>query len=309
MAARAPIDSVMLVGFGGPTNSAEIRPFLDNVLRGRPVPRERYDAVVHHYEALGGRSPYNDLTTRQAAALRAALGSNGITIPVEVGMRNWSPYVDDAMRQLTDAGARRVLAFIMAAHRSEASWERYQETVEAARTKLGDKAPETVYPEPWHEHPKFISAVAARIRQALARFENDAPTSAQLIFTAHSIPVAMADAGGYVGQLTRSAELAAASIGIDKWSIAYQSRSGSSHQAWLEPDIRDTIKTLDARAAIVMPLGFLCDHVEVLYDLDIEAAAVAREGRIRMERAPTVGDHPDFIAMMASIVRGHLSQD
>jgi protoporphyrin/coproporphyrin ferrochelatase len=307
MAKRNAIDSVLLVGFGGPTKSDEVRPFLDNVLRGRPVPRERYEEVVHHYERLGGRSPYNDSTNRQAAALRAVLANDDLKIPIEVGMRNWTPYVDDAMRRLRDASARRTLALIMAAHRSEASWERYQATVGEAQAKLGGSAPEVVYPEPWHANPQFIRAVAARIEQAIARFADDPPSSTRLIFTAHSIPAAMAAASGYAEQITRSSQLAADALGIEKWTLAYQSRSGSPHEAWLEPDVRETIRNLDARAAIVMPIGFLSDHVEVLYDLDIEAAAVARECGVRMERAPTVGDHPDFIAMMASIVRTHLA--
>ncbi len=140
MAAKAKCDAVLMIGFGGPTRADEVRPFLDNVLRGRPIPRERYEEVVHHYDLLGGRSPYNDLTMRQAAALRAELAKKGVRVPVAVGMRNWKPYVTDAMRTLADAGARRVLGFIMAAHRSEASFERYQATVEDARTALGEAA-------------------------------------------------------------------------------------------------------------------------------------------------------------------------
>jgi protoporphyrin/coproporphyrin ferrochelatase len=304
--ASPAIDSVLLVGFGGPTGPDEVRPFLDNVLRGRLVPRERYEEVVRHYDHLGGRSPYNELTLRQAGSLRAALARDRVTIPIEVGMRNWTPYVDDALRTLAEAGGRRTLAFILAAHRSEASWERYQVTVRAAQSKLDGRAPEIVYPEPWHEHPLFISAVVARVRDALARLDINDRADAHLIFTAHSIAVAMAAASGYVEQLTQSSRLAAHSLGTKTWQLAYQSRSGSPREPWLEPDVAEAIRNLNSRAAVVMPLGFLCDHVEVLYDLDIELAKVARECEIRMERAATVGDHPDFIAMMASIVRSHL---
>jgi ferrochelatase len=305
MAAKAKCDAVLMIGFGGPTRADEVRPFLDNVLRGRPIPHERYEEVVHHYDLLGGRSPYNDLTMRQAGALRAELEKKGARIPITVGMRNWKPYVADAIRALADGGARRVLGFIMAAHRGEASFERYQATVDEARAQLGEAAPEVVYPQPWHDHPLFTTAVASRAREAYSRLEFPERRGARLIFTAHSIPVAMANAGPYVEQLTESARIVAAELGVDTWQFAYQSRSGNPRDAWLEPDIKETIRSLDANSAVVVPIGFLCDHVEVLYDLDIEAAEVARDAGIQMERAPTVGDHPLFIEMMASIVAAH----
>jgi protoporphyrin/coproporphyrin ferrochelatase len=305
MAAKAKCDAVLMIGFGGPTRADEVRPFLDNVLRGRPIPRERYEEVVHHYDLLGGRSPYNELTMRQADALRTELAKRNASVPIAVGMRNWEPYVADAMRALANSDARRVLGFIMAAHRSEASFERYQATVNDARAQLGEAAPDIVYPATWHDHPLFVTAVASRAREALSRIEFPDRTRARLIFTAHSIPVAMAQAGPYVEQLTQSARMVAADLGIDTWQFAYQSRSGSPRDAWLEPDVKETIRNLDAKIAVVVPIGFLCDHVEVLYDLDIEAAQVARDAGIRMERAPTVGDHPLFIEMMASIVAAH----
>ncbi len=301
----AAIDSVLIVGFGGPTRPDEVRPFLDNVLRGRAVPRARYEEVLQHYERIGGRSPYNDHTMRQAAALNDALARDGSAIPIEVGMRNTNPFVEDAMKRLTERGARRTLAFIMAAYRSEASWERYQQNVEDARTKLGAHAPEVEYPAPFHAHPMFIRATAARVAEALARLDARERAGARVIFTAHSIPVAMANASPYVAQLEETARLTAATLGIENWTLAYQSRSGSPREPWLEPDVIAVLKNRNSRAAVVAPIGFLCDHVEVLYDLDIEAAAVAREQGIHFERAPTVGDHPDFVAMMASMVRAY----
>lgn len=307
MSANSKCDGVLLIGFGGPTRADQVRPFLDNVLRGRPVPKERYEAVVHHYDLLGGRSPYNDLAMIQAAALHAELRKKNIPAPVSVGMRNWTPYVVESMRALADGGARRVLGFILAAHRCEASFERYQETVREAQATLGERAIEVVYPEPWHDHPLFIKAVASRAREAYARLEASERSRAALIFTAHSIPVAMARAGTYVEQLTQSARMVAAELGIDRWQFAYQSRSGSPRESWLEPDINATIRSLDTKLAVVVPLGFLCDHVEVLYDLDIETKQIARECGVRMERAPTVGGHPLFIEMMATIARPYLA--
>ncbi len=302
MTAKATCDAVLMIGFGGPTRADQVRPFLDDLLRGRPIPRERYEEVVRHYDLLGGRSPYNDLTMRQAAALREELAKKGAQVPVAVGMRNWEPYLADSIHALADGGARRVLGFIMAAHRSEASFERYQAAVNDACAALGEAAPEFVYPQPWHDHPQFIAAMASRAREAYARLDDQAQSRARLIFTAHSIPVAMAQAGPYIDQLTQSARMVAAALGIGTWHFAYQSRSGSPREAWLEPDIKETLRSLDANVAVVVPIGFLCDHVEVLYDLDIEAADIARQAGIRMERAPTVGVHPLFIEMMASII-------
>jgi len=309
MASGERCDSVLVVGFGGPTRSEEIRPFLDNVLRGRPVPRERYEEVVRHYQIMGGRSPYNELTIRQTDSLRAEFARGGIAVPIEVGMRNWEPYVVDAMVALERAGARRALGFIMAAFRSEASWERYQAVVRAAREAIGPRAPEVEYPEPWHTHPRFIAAVAGRVNEALERIESAERGRARLIFTAHSIPVAMAADAPYVDQLTESCRMVAARVGIKTWTLAFQSRSGSPRDPWLEPDIKAALQNLKKGSiALVVPIGFLCDHVEVLYDLDVDAARIARESDVRMERAATVSDHPEFIAMIADIVRAHLGR-
>jgi protoporphyrin/coproporphyrin ferrochelatase len=300
------VDAVLLIGFGGPTRSEEIRPFLDNILRGRPIPKERYEEVVHHYEVMGGRSPYNELTMRQADALRGRLRRDAIEIPVVVGMRNWPPYIVEAMRDLVHHRKRRVLGFILAAHRCEASWERYQVAVDAARSEIGSDAPQVEYPQPWHTHPKFIEAAVARVIEALARLDQNEAKRAELIFTAHSIPVPMDSASGYADQIRESAAAVASKLKCDSWQLAFQSRSGAPRDPWLEPDIGDAIRKLDGRPAIVMPIGFLCDHVEVAYDLDVEAAKIARECGVKMIRAGTVADHPAFIDMMAKIVRLHL---
>jgi ferrochelatase len=291
-----------MVGFGGPTRPEELRPFLDNVLRGRPVPKERYEEVVRHYEHLGGRSPYNELTLRQAEALRVELGRLGPRIPVFVGMRNWEPYLADTLREMAARGVLRALGFIMAAFRSEASWERYQENLRQARAQIGEAAPAVDYVGSWHDHPLFIAAVAARASEAIARLSADERSRFHLIFTAHSIPVAMAASSPYVEQLTEASRLVAAALGCESWQLAFQSRSGNPREPWLEPDVCDAIRRLGARPAVLVPIGFLCDHVEVLYDLDVEAARVAREAGVHLERAPTVGDHPRFIEMMASVI-------
>ncbi len=297
-------DAVLLVGFGGPTRPEEIRPFLHNVARGRPIPPSRLQEVAHHYELIGGRSPYNDLTLQQAQALRALLRQEGAPLPVHVGMRNWAPYVRDVMREIAARGARRIFCFPLAPHRSEASWDRYRQTVAEAISAIGPHAPAVVYPPPWHDHPLFIAAVASRVRGAIAALAAPERDGVHLIFTAHSIPTAMDAGSGYSIQFAESCRLAARELGLDRWTIAYQSRSGNPHDPWLEPDIGQVLRALPGgTAVVVMPIGFICDHVEVLYDLDLEAAAIARAGGAALQRAATVGAHPLFIRMIAELLR------
>lgn len=300
-------DAILLIGFGGPASPAQVRPFLDRVLKGRPVPPERYAEVVRHYAALGGRSPYNELTLRQAAGLRAALTRLGRATPVVVGFRNAPPYINDVIDDLAAAGRQRVLGFILAAFRSEASWERYQNDTAAACAAAGVGAPTIVYPAPWHTRPRFIAAVADSVRSALARLDETARGHAELIFTAHSIPLTMAARAPYVEQLKEAAALVARALGRERWQLAFQSRGGSPHDPWLEPDVRAAI-VANAQPKVVMPIGFLCDHVEVLYDLDVEAAAVARAAGILMVRAAALNDHPGFIDMMAEIALEYLGR-
>jgi protoporphyrin/coproporphyrin ferrochelatase len=296
-------DGVLLIGFGGPTRLEEVRPFLDNLLKGRRVPRDRYEEVVRHYEALGGRSPFTEITMRQAEALRLRLEGEGLRLPVLVGMLNTEPNVRNVIREMAERGIRRVFGFVLAAYRSEVSWNRYLAAVGEAQGALGDAAPTVDYPPPWHDHPLFIQAVAAQVSAALARLSPDERSRAELVFTAHSIRVAMASASPYVEQYRESSRLVAEAVGHKSWRIAFQSRSGDPREPWLEPDIFQTLRSLAGRPAVVVPIGFLCDHLEVLYDLDIQAAAVAREAGVHMERAATVNDHPRFIEMIASIVR------
>ena len=299
------IDSVLLVAFGGPTNAAEIRPFLDIVTRGRRIPPERLEEVAHHYELMpGGCSPLNALTEAQAEGLRRALGG---ALPVFVGMRNWHPFLHETLAAMTAAGHRRALAIILSSFRTEASWERYVADVGAARA-CTPGAPEVVFAPPWFEHPRFIAAAADGVARALAAVPPAEGAATPLVFTAHSVPVAMADASPYVADFTAAARAVAAKAGHARWSLAYQSRSGSPRDPWLEPDVGDVIKAAakeGARHVVVAPIGFVCDHVEVLYDLDIEARAIAEEHGVTLHRAPAVNAHPEFIAMLAAIVRSH----
>jgi protoporphyrin/coproporphyrin ferrochelatase len=298
-----PLDAVFLIAFGGPERMEDVRPFLDNVLRGRPVPRERYEDVVHHYELIGGRSPLNALTFAQAASLRTALAAEGPPLPVYVGMRNWSPFIADTLGRMQADGVRHALGIILAPHRTEASWERYRGAVDAGRQAIGPDALAVTYCGPWFDHPLFAATMASRVRDALA-----AAPDAPLVFTAHSIPTAMAAASPYVRELEISCRLTAAAVGRAEFTLAYQSRSGGPRDPWLEPDVNDVIRDLAARgdrAVIVVPIGFVCDHVEVRYDLDVEARATAEALGVRLIRAETANDHPSFARMLADVVRTH----
>jgi ferrochelatase len=288
-----------------------VRPFLANVLRGRPVPPERVEDVVHHYERIGGRSPLTELTMKQAAALRALLEREGPRLPVYVGMRNWDPYLRDTLAAMQREGARRAVGVILAAQHSDASWERYQRDVAAARGELGDGAPEIDFAPGWYDHPLFIEAVAAQARATLNGLDAERRRAAQLIFTAHSIPTAMAADSPYEQQLNAGARLVAQQLGFADFTLAYQSRSGNPREPWLGPDIVEVVRERAAGAVrdlLVVPLGFVCDHVEVLYDLDVEAKRAADELRIGLLRAPTVNDHPSFIRMLAAVVGAHVRQ-
>jgi len=306
MNANHPYDAIFIIGFGGPEGLEEIRPFLDRVLAGRPVPRDRYEEVVRHYEAFRGRSPYNELTRELAEGIRTELRHRSLQMPVEIGYRNMPPSFDEALRDLVRQGARRILGFILSAFRCEASWERYQAEVAKACSSVGETTITIEYPTPWHREAPFIEAAAERVIDALDQLSNADRDAAELIFTAHSIPLAMAGRETYVRQLRESAELVTRVVGHDKWELAFQSRSGSPRDPWLEPDIGAALVT-NQKPKIVIPLGFLCDHVEVLYDLDVQAAETARNAGITLVRAGTVGSHPRFVEMIAEMAAGRTS--
>ena len=298
-------DAVLLIAYGAPERPEDVRPYLTGILRGRRVPPERLDAVAHHYDVFGGRSPLNELTRRQGAALERTFAARGLTLPVHVGMRNWTPYLHETLGALRDAGVRRVVGIVMAPHRSYASWEQYHENVAEARARVGDGAPAVDYIGPWHLHPGFIGAQADRIEAALRAMPDREREAAALVFTAHSIPAAMGARSDYPGQVTASARLVAARLGRAHWHVAYQSRSGDPRERWLEPDVTDVLRDLAARrvpAAVLVPIGFVSDHIEVLYDLDTETRATAAGLDVAYYRAGTVMDHPAFIGMLADLV-------
>ena len=299
-------DAVLLVAFGGPTASHEIRPFLERVAQGRLIPPERLLEVARHYERMpSGRSPLNELTFAQARALEAELAAGGAALPVFVGMRNWHPFLHDTLAAMADKGLTRAVGVVLSAFRTEASWERYQQDVADARARVA-AAPAVAFAGAWLAHPQFVDAVADRARAAFAGVPAAERARTPLVFTAHSVPVAMAGASPYVADFTTASRAVAERLGHTRWSLAYQSRSGSPGEPWLGPDVGEELARLaDAgeRHAVVMPIGFLCDHVEVLYDLDVEARELAAARGLTMHRAAAVNAHPAFIAMLADLVR------
>ncbi len=300
-------DSVLLISFGGPNGPADIRPFLQRVLHGRRVAPERVEEVAHHYELFGGVSPITELTKKQAEGLRERLAAAGYPLPVYVGMRNWHPLLTDTLREMYDAGARNAVGFIAAAHHSYSSCQQYRENVADARARLRQAAGGDIsvtYVKSWFDHPLFIQANAAHVREALWRLPLELRMSARLVFTAHSIPTSMAEASHYERQLLASAAEVADAVGLT-WALVYQSRSGRPSDPWLEPDVCDYLRRERAaglEAAILCPIGFVCDHIEVLYDLDREAAAVCRDIGLPMVRSEAVNDDPLFLDMMADVV-------
>jgi ferrochelatase len=308
-----PFDAVLIVAFGGPLGPADVRPFLANVLRGRRVTPERVEEVAHHYELFGGVSPLTALTRAQAAGLAVRLRERGSPLPVYVGMRNWYPFLADTLAEMSRAGIGRAIGFIAAPHRSYSSCTQYRENVRDARATLqhaGFPDVEVTYVGDWHTHPGFIDAAAAHVAASVTDLPGHLLARAMLVFTAHSIPMSMAARYPYQEQYEASARLVAERVrqrtGLAMpHATVFQSRSGRPEDPWLGPDICDFLRdrrSTGLEAAVLCPLGFVCDHIEVLYDLDIEAAAVGREIGLALVRARSVNDHPAFINLMADMV-------
>ena len=306
-------DAFLLVSFGGPEGPADVMPFLENVTRGRGVPRERLAAVAEHYYAFGGVSPINQQCRDLLAAVRADFAVSGLPLPLYWGNRNWAPYLTDVVRAMTDDGVRRAVAFVTSAYSSYSSCRQYLDDIERARSAAGPDAPAIDKIRRFYNHPGFIGPFADNARAALATLPAEVREEAHLVFTAHSVPVAMAEASGprggrYVAELTEAARLIAQRIGDGQhpWSLAYQSRSGSPRVPWLEPDVNDHLGELaksGTRAVVVIPVGFVFDHMEVRHDLDVEAAQTAGSLGLVCARAATPGASPRFASMITDLIR------
>jgi ferrochelatase len=301
--------AVLVLGFGGPEGPDDVRPFLENVTRGRDVPRARLEEVVEQYDLFGGVSPLNEQNRELVAALRAELDGRGRDLPVALGNRNWAPFVEDTVAELAADGHERVVAFATAAYSSYSACRQYLEDIDRARTAVGDRAPVIDKVRPFWNHPGYIEATVERVRDALGELTVAARPSTRLVFTAHSIPLSMAHNCDYESQLRDAAALVVSRLGepapTGRWDLVFQSRSGPPRVPWLEPDIGDHLETIGADGVtdvVVAPIGFLSDHMEVLFDLDTQAAGTADRLGLHMIRAETVGTHPAFVAGVADLI-------
>jgi protoporphyrin/coproporphyrin ferrochelatase len=307
----APHDAFLLVSFGGPEGRADVIPFLQNVTAGRSVPPERLAHVAEHYYQFGGVSPINQQCRDLMAAIEKDFAAGGVDLPVYWGNRNWEPYLADTLARMAADGVSRALAFVTSAYSSFSSCRQYLGDIEAARLRVGESAPRVDKIRQYFNHPGYIASFASAAADAARSLPDVARDAFDLIFTAHSIPAGMAAASGpgggaYQAQLTEVASLVAAEIGYQRpWQLAYSSRSGQPSQRWLEPDVNDLLAELAAagsRAVVVVPIGFVSDHMEVKFDLDVEAAETAARLGLGYARASTPGSDPRFVSMITDLV-------
>jgi ferrochelatase len=302
----ANVDAIIVVSFGGPEGIDDVMPFLENVLRGKNVPRERMLEVFEHYKHFGGVSPINEQNRQLIAALQAELHEHHIELPVYWGNRNWHPLLPDTLRQMQVDGIKNALAFFTSIYSCYSGCRQYRENIADAQASLGGEAPEINKLRMAFNHPLYIDACVDRVRTAMAEISSERQSQTHVLFTAHSIPMGMADGCQYETQLNESCRLIMESIGSNPWHLVYQSRSGPPMQPWLEPDVCDFLKELneisEARSVVIMPVGFISDHMEVLFDLDTEAKEVCAELGITMARAKTVGKHPKFVSMIRELI-------
>ncbi|HKI18042.1 MAG TPA: ferrochelatase [Isosphaeraceae bacterium] len=300
-------DAILVVGFGGPERREDVMPFLENVARGRNVPYERLVEVAGHYHDLGGASPINSQVRALIACLRSELNRRSIALPIFWGNRNWDPFLADTLVKMTAAGVKRALAVVLAAYSSYSSCRQYREDIARAQAAAGPDAPHVDKIRLFYNHPDFIAANSDRVLGAMATLGVENRDAQHLVFTAHSIPVAMARGCDYEQQLREACRLVAGEVGIgsERWSLVYQSRSGRPSDPWLEPDVLDHLRNLRSRGVtdvLIHPIGFLSDHMEVLHDLDVEARDCALALGIRLVRSQTVGTHDRFVALLGELI-------
>jgi len=301
-----PYDAVLLVSFGGPEKLEDVRPFLENVVRGKNVPGERLLEVAEHYALFGGQSPVNAQNRALLTALIAELNTHGPQLPVYWGNRHWHPFLSDALRQMAADGIRRALAFVTSAFGCYSSCRQYLEEIERARQEVGSDAPEVDKLRLFYNHPGFIEPVAQRVSEALAEIPEERRSRTPVLYSAHSLPMAMARKCAYVDQLLEACRLVSECVGCAEWELVYQSRSGPPSEPWLEPDVCDRVRKLAAaggiRDLVIVPLGFLAENVEILYDLEVEARSVCDELGLNMVRSAVVGCHWRFVRMIRELI-------
>ena len=299
-------DALIVVSFGGPNGPEDVLPFLENVVRGKPVPRARLLEVAEHYQHFGGKSPINEQNLALIDALKVELENKGPQLPIYFGNRNWHPYLPETLAQMRDDGVKRALAFFTSGFSCYSGCRQYRENIAEAQKEVGPGAPEVDLLRKFYNHPGFIEAMSDLTTGKLDELSEQARLKNKVLFAAHSIPQSMADHSRYELQLQEASRLVAESAELPDWELVYQSRSGPPTQAWLEPDICDRIEELKSEgylAVTVIPVGFISDHLEVLFDLDTEAKDKAAECGLEMVRVPTVGTHPKFVSMIGELIR------
>ena len=303
-------DAILLVSFGGPEKPEDVVPFLENVLRGKGVPRQRLLEVAGHYDRFGGRSPINDQNRALLASLETELRAHGITLPIYWGNRNWHPLLADTLGQMKRDGIRRALGFFTSAYSSYSGCRQYREDIAAAQQTIGDGAPQVDKIRAFYNHPGFIETVTAQAAEALAQVPAERRSRARLLFTAHSIPMTMATTSRYVEQLEEASRLVADALAHPNRRLVYQRRSGSPSQPWLGPDILEVIDeehSSGAKDLVLVPIGFLSDHIEIIFDLDTQARERCLELGITYQRGRTAGTHPRFVSMIRELIVERIS--
>jgi len=297
-------DAVLVMSFGGPEGQDDVLPFLRKVAGGRNIPDERLEEVAVHYREFGGVSPINAQNRALVAALNEELQEYGIDLPIYFGNRNWHPFVEDTIRKMRDDGVKRALAFFTSAFSSYSGCRQYRENIIEAAANV-ENAPDFDKIRVFYNHPGFIEPMIEKTQDALAQFPEDRRGNVHLAFTAHSIPLGMARYSDYEVQLAEACRLVAEGVGSDNYRLVYQSRSGPPHVPWLEPDICDYLEEIHAEGVedvVMVPIGFISDHMEVMYDLDTEAMELAEEIGMNLVRAGTVGTHPQFVSMIRELI-------
>ncbi|MEM8864728.1 MAG: ferrochelatase [Planctomycetota bacterium] len=310
---NCPYDAVLLVSFGGPEGPDDVMPFLENVLRGKNVPRERMLEVAEHYQHFGGVSPINQQCRELKAAMESEFAAHNLSLPVYWGNRNWAPMLEDTLRQMAADGVKRAIAFFTSAFSCYSGCRQYRENILAACEAVGPDAPKVDKLRMPYNHPGLIETNAEHLRQALEQIPAERRAAAKVLFTAHSIPMSMAENCKYERQLTEASRLTADHVGHENWELVYQSRSGPPQQPWLEPDVCDRIEALHGEGGlhdlVILPIGFVSDHMEVLFDLDTEAKEICEKLGVNFVRAATIGTHPRAIRMVRELIEERIETE
>lgn len=308
-----PYDALLVVSFGGPEGPDDVMPFLENVLRGKNVPRERMLEVCEHYQHFGGVSPINEQCRQLIAAIQTELDEHGPHLPIYWGNRNWEPMLPETLQKMKADGVKRAIALFTSTFSSYSGCRQYRENIRDAMDAIGEGVPRIDKLRMPYNHPGLTETNADHLSQALSQIPEERRATAKILFTAHSIPMGMAENCKYERQLTEACRLTAESAGHVNWELVYQSRSGPPQQPWLEPDVCDRIESLHGegglRDLVVMPIGFVSDHMEVLFDLDTEAKELCEKLDVHFVRAATIGTHPRAIRMVRELIEERIATE